>query len=78
MNINRKIKNSTKFELRDIEIGACFLCGSPEELYIRTNGEHNTDTYYVISVIRLRDGSQNRFKATTLVQPVGATVNVEE
>lgn len=35
MNINRKTKESKKIEIRDIELGACFLYGSPEELYIR-------------------------------------------
>lgn len=78
MNINRKTKESKKIEIRDIECGACFLYGSPEELYIRTEGDYNTDPYYVISAIRLRDGFENRFKATAMAQPVGATINVEE
>ena len=76
MNINRKIKNS--IGIGDIKPGACFLYGSPEELYIKTNGEYNTDTCYTVCRTRLRDGFENKFRATTIVQPVGCTVKVEE
>jgi len=78
MNINRKIKKITKVEIQEIKVGACFLWGSPEDLYIRTSGEYNSDTYYAISVTRLKDGLENKFMKTVMVQPVGATVNMEE
>jgi len=78
MNINRKIKRSVEVGVQEIRIGACFLYGYPEDLYIRSEGDYNTDPYYTISATRLRDGLENRFKATTIVQPVGATVNMEE
>jgi len=79
MIISRKTKKIIKVEARQIRDGECFYPDCyPDDLYFKINGRYSGDDHYLISATRLRDGLENRFKATTIVQPVGATVNMEE
>jgi len=77
MNIQRGAPKN-EVNAGDVEVGACFLYGPEQDLHIRSCGKHNLDTHFSISVIRLRDGLENRMTSTAKVVRVGATIVIEE